>query len=69
MNKSLIRLERWLHKDAAELLWAPGRETVMAKMIQFHVPAGLQPVKTRWAPAKFRGKVIDFRVAATRKPA
>jgi hypothetical protein len=69
MNMSLIRLERWLHKDAAELLRAPGEEAVMAKLIEFYVPANFQPQKPRWTPEELRGKIIDFQAAGTRKSA
>jgi hypothetical protein len=46
----------------------PGKEVVMAKIIEFHVPATFHPPKPRWTPAELRGKVIDFH-AITRKSA
>jgi hypothetical protein len=45
----------------------PGKEVVMAKIIEFHVPATFQP-KPHWTPAELRGKVIDF-PSITRKSA
>ena len=39
---------------------APGKEAVMAKVIEFHVPASFQPPKKAWTPAESRGKLIDF---------
>jgi hypothetical protein len=41
----------------------------MAKLIEFYVPANFQAPKTRWTPAELRGKIIEFRVAVTRKSA
>lgn len=38
----------------------PGKEVVMAKLIEFHVPATFQPPKPRLTPAELRGKIIDF---------
>jgi hypothetical protein len=52
---------RWFLKN--------GKEAVMAKLIQFYVPANFQPPKTRWTPAELRGKVIEFHTAAHRKSA
>jgi hypothetical protein len=46
----------------------PGKEVVMAKLIEFHVPATFQPPKPHWTPAELRGKVIDF-PTVTRKSA
>jgi hypothetical protein len=44
-----------------------GKEVVMAKVIEFHIPANFQP-KKYWTPQELRGKVIDF-PAITRKSA
>jgi len=40
----------------------PGRkEGVMAKLIEFHIPAKFQLSRKRWTPEELRGKIIDFR--------
>jgi hypothetical protein len=39
----------------------PGKEAVMAKLIEFHIPAKFQPPRKRWTPEELRGKIIDFR--------
>jgi hypothetical protein len=45
-----------------------GKEVVMAKLIEFHVPATFHPPKPHWTPAELRGKIIDF-PTVTRKSA
>jgi hypothetical protein len=57
-------LQNWTHKRSL----GSGKEVVMAKLIEFHVPATFQPPKPHWTPAELRGKVIDF-PAITRKSA
>jgi hypothetical protein len=46
-----------------------GRRSVMAQLIEFHVPANFQPPKQRWTPEEVRGKIIDFPASTTRKSA
>ena len=46
-----------------------GKEAVMAKLIQFYVPANFRPPKARWTPAELRGKIIEFSIVRTRKSA
>jgi hypothetical protein len=46
-----------------------GKEDVMAKLIEFYVPANFQTPKTRWTPEELRGKIIDFPASNTRKSA
>jgi hypothetical protein len=60
---------RWLLKNAAKRSRVPGKEDVMAKLIEFYVPANFQTPKTRWTPEELRGKIIDFRASTTRKSA
>lgn len=47
----------------------PGKEDVMAKLIEFYVPANFQSPKKKWTPEELRGKIIDFHAANTRKSA
>jgi len=58
-------LARFL-KDASGLA---GKEGVMAKLIEFYVPANFQRPKTRWTPEELRGKIIDFPSGTDRKSA
>jgi hypothetical protein len=64
-----LRFVRWLLKNAAERHAVPGKEDVMAKLIEFYVPANFQTPKTRWTPEELRGKIIDFPASNTRKSA
>lgn len=65
-----FRFLRWLLKNAAQRQRpVPGKEDVMAKLIEFYVPADFKAPKTRWTPEELRGKIIDFPVSATRKSA
>jgi hypothetical protein len=69
MRSYWIRVLRWLHKNVAGRRWFPGKEDVMAKMIEFYVPANFRPPKKRWTPEDLRGKIIDFQASITRKSA
>lgn len=69
MSLYWIRCVRGLCMNAARRRWGPGKEDVMAKLIEFYVPANFQSPKTRWTPEELRGKIIDFPVRATRKSA
>jgi len=60
---------RWLLTNGAQRCWVPGKEDVMAKLIEFYVPANFQTPKTRWTPEELRGKIIDFHASNTRKSA
>jgi hypothetical protein len=60
---------RWFHGNVAEGRWVPGKEDVMAKVIEFYIPANFQPPKQRWTPEELRGRIIDFQVSITRKSA
>ncbi len=64
-----FRFLRWLLKNAAERHSVPGKEGVMAKLIEFYVPANFKPPKKRWTPEELRGKIIDFHPGTTRKSA
>lgn len=55
-------------ENAAELR-VPGKEDVMAKLIEFYVPANFQSPKKKWTPEELRGKIIDFHASNTRKSA
>jgi hypothetical protein len=69
MRTSWIKFLRWLCSDAASWYRGQGKEAVMAKLIEFYVPAKFQPSKKRWTPPELRGKIIEFRIAPTRKSA
>jgi hypothetical protein len=64
-----FRLLRWLLKNAARRHGATGKEDVMAKLIEFYVPANFQSPKKQWTPEELRGKIINFHAGATRKSA
>ena len=64
-----FRFLRWLLKNAAERHAVPGKEDVMAKLIEFYVPANFQSPKKKWTPEELRGKIIDFHASNTRKSA
>jgi hypothetical protein len=68
MSMYRMHFLQWLLKNAAERR-VPGKEDVMAKLIEFYVPANFQTPKTRWTPEELRGKIIDFQASATRKSA
>lgn len=53
----------------AERHAVPGKEDVMAKLIEFYVPANFQSPKKQWTPEELRGKIIDFHASNTRKSA
>jgi hypothetical protein len=67
----LITFERlrWLLKNAAWWRGSPAKEDVMAKLIEFYVPANFQSPKKQWTPEELRGKIINFHVDTTRKSA
>ena len=56
-------------KMPAERHAVPGKEDVMAKLIEFYVPANFQSPKKQWTPEELRGKIIDFHASNTRKSA
>jgi hypothetical protein len=60
---------RWLLKNAAERHRVPGKEDVMAKLIEFYVPANFKAPKVQLTPEELRGKIIDFHASNTRKSA
>jgi hypothetical protein len=60
---------QWLLENAARRLWVPGKEDVMAKLIEFYIPANYQSPKKQWTPEELRGKIIDFPASTTRKSA
>jgi hypothetical protein len=64
-----FRLLRWLLKNAARRHRAAGEEDVMAKLIEFYVPANFQSPKKQWTPEELRGKIINFHAGITRKSA
>jgi hypothetical protein len=69
MRTGLIMFLRWWSRKAASWYQGPGKEAFMAKLIRFYVPANFQPSRKRWTPPEQRGKIIEFRIAATRKSA
>jgi hypothetical protein len=69
MSLIKFRLLRWLLKNAARQHRASGKEDVMAKLIEFYVPANFQSPKKKWTPEELRGKIIDFHVSNPRKSA
>jgi hypothetical protein len=60
---------RWLLKNAAWRRGVAGKEDVMAKLIEFYVPANFQSPKKQWTPEELRGKIINFHAGTTRKSA
>jgi len=60
---------RWLLKNAAWRRGSPAKEDVMAKLIEFYVPANFQSPKKQWTPEELRGKIINFHAGTTRKSA
>jgi hypothetical protein len=68
MSLYRLRFLRWLLTNA-ERRRVPGKEDVMAKLIEFYVPANFQTPKTRWTPEELRGKIIDFHASTARKSA
>ena len=69
MRLTKFRFLRWLLKNAARRHRASGEEDVMAKLIEFYVPANFQSPKKKWTPEELRGKIIDFHATNTRKSA
>jgi hypothetical protein len=49
----------WTRKQA-RWHFSGSEEAVMAKLIDFHVPANYQAKTPRWTPPELRGKIIVF---------
>jgi len=64
-----FKLLRWLLKNAARRHRAAGEEDVMAKLIEFYVPANFQLSNKQWTPEEQRGKIINFPAGTVRKSA
>jgi hypothetical protein len=47
----------------------PGEEDVMAKLIEFYVPANFPLSNKKWTPEELRGKIINFPAGTVRKSA
>jgi hypothetical protein len=60
---------RRLLNNAARRHRATGKEDVMAKLIEFYVPANFQSPKKQWTPEELRGKIINFPAGTVRKSA
>jgi hypothetical protein len=69
MSLIKFRLLRWLLKNVARRRRAAGKEDVMAKLIEFYIPANFQLSNKQWTPEELRGKIINFPANATRKSA
>ena len=70
MSLSRFGLLRWLLKNAARQRRVYGKEEdVMAKLIEFYVPANFQLSNKQWTPEELRGKIINFPASMTRKSA
>ena len=69
MSLSKFGLLRWLLKNAARQRRAAGEEDVMAKLIEFYVPANFQLPQRQWTPEELRGKIINFPAGTARKSA
>jgi hypothetical protein len=69
MSLIRFRLLRWLLKNAARQLGVAGKEDVMAKLIEFYIPANFQLSNKQWTPEELRGKIINFPAGMTRKSA
>lgn len=68
MSLSKFRFLRWLLKNARRR-WAAGKEDVMAKLIEFYVPANFPLSNKQWTPEELRGKIINFPAHTARKSA
>ena len=68
MSMYRMRFLQWLLKNAAERR-VPGKEDVMAKLIEFYVPANFKAPKAQLTNEELRGKIIDFPASNTRKSA
>ena len=64
-----IRTLLSLYTDVAKRHPVSGKENVMAKLIEFHIPANFQPPKHRCTPEEVRGRIIDCQASTTRKSA
>jgi hypothetical protein len=64
-----FRFLRWLLKNAARRRRAAGEEDVMAKLIEFYVPANFPLSSKQWTPEELRGKIINFPAGTVRKSA
>ncbi len=69
MSLSKFRFLRWLLKNAARQRGVPGKEDVMAKVIEFYIPANFQLSTKQRTPEELRGKIINFPASMTRKSA
>jgi len=69
MSLSKFGLSRWLLKNAARGQRAASKEDVMAKLIEFYVPANFPLPNKQWTPEKLRGKIINFPAGTVRKSA
>lgn len=69
MSLSKYRFLRWLLKNAVKRLGDPGKEDVMAKVINFYVPANFPLSNKQWTPEELRGKIINFPAGTARKSA
>jgi hypothetical protein len=58
----------WLLKNVKGR-WATGEEDVMAKLIEFYVPANFPLSNKQWTPEELRGKIINFPAGTARKSA
>jgi hypothetical protein len=56
-------------EERCQTAWVAGKEDVMAKLIEFYVPANFQSPKKQWTPEELRGKIINFHACTTRKSA
>ena len=62
-----LKAVRWLWRLRSQLRY--GKEAVMAKLIQFYVPANYRSKAKAWTPPELRGKVIVFHPTPHRKSA
>jgi hypothetical protein len=69
MRLTRFRLLRWLLKNAAIRHTASGKEDVMAKLLEFYIPANFQLSSKQWTPEELRGKIINFPAGTVRKSA
>jgi len=65
MNREPRRLARLWRKRLGKRFW---KEVVMAKVIEFYIPAGYR-VAPKWRTETETGKIIEFPAAATKKSA
>lgn len=69
MSLTEFRCLRWLLKERLPWRWVPGKEDMMAKLIEFYIPVNFQLSNKQWTPEELRGKIINFPAGIIRRSA